>query len=597
MSPFSLPSKPLHLALLGLLLFLLPFAILRERSYVTIDDNLDTEISIPYLLTRYHVALDYRPTAVVPPVMNGLPRNAMRSGLSVTVAVFALLEPLPAYLVHQALVRVLALLGMYALLRAHFLKRDNDKALAAGLALAWAVLPVYSMYGMSVLGQPWLLLAFLNLRQGRSRWTDWALIAGFPLWSFFVFVGPFVLVALAGLLLWDWQQGRGISKRVLLGMALLTISYLVVEYPLLYSLLIAKQFVPHRVEFDLGKLGPQTLAAQLKSAFLYFVTGHYHASRFFRGAAVLAVGAAFLLTPAAKRRALLQQVLPLLVALAVVALFCGFAQQITDSLQRVIPPLRTFNLSRFHFLTPLLWFVVLVLSLRWLTSRKLQAAFIALQLLIGLGMNTEWLNNLRELAGRPLPDEPNYQAYVAPSLFADIQRYTIENAGPPALYRVACLGFPPSVAQLNGFYTLDSYQNNYPLAYKHEFRPLIAGELAKNAALRTYFDDWGNRCYLFSAELGRNFRVSARQHRQVQDWAFDAAAFQRLGGRYVLSAVQLQAPARSGLQLRGVFSARTAYWRVYLYEVVPSSSPKPGAAVGQKLPEISKFGLLVCKNG
>ncbi|GGF25704.1 DUF6044 family protein [Hymenobacter cavernae] len=569
--PFSSRfSSPLVVALLGLLLFLLPWLVLGPQSYITIDDNLDTEISIPYLLTRHHLALDYRSDAVVPPIMNGLPRNALRSGLSLTMPLFAALSPLWAYLAHEVLVRLIGLLGMYALLRRHFLPDATAQSrwLAAGLGLAWAVLPIYPIYGVSVLGQPWVLLALLNLRRGPGHWTDWLLLILFPLWSMFVLAGAFVVAGAFVLLLWDVWQKRRVAWRLVAGLALLTIMFLVVEYPLFYSLLIAKQFVPHRLEFDLGQLGPHGWKAGLKSAALYFFMGQYHASLFFRGAALLGIGAALFTASAAARRSLRRELVPLLIGLGCLAVFCGFYPQLVAVVQNQVPALRTFNLSRFHFLTPLLWFVVLVFCLRRLLNARLRMALVTFQLLIGLAMNTEWLANLCILVGRARTNEPSYKAFVAPALFAEIQNSIQQQTGEePAQYRVACLGLPPSVAQLNGFYTLDSYQNNYPLPYKHQFRPLIAGELAKSAVLRTYFDAWGNRCYLMAAELGKNFRVGALSHRTVQDFAFDAAAFRQMGGRYVLSAVRLATPVRSGLRLLREFHDPMAYWQVYLYEV------------------------------
>ncbi|MCB2376760.1 DUF6044 family protein [Hymenobacter sp. BT635] len=565
----SRATHPLGWALLALLLFLLPFALLREQSYVTIDDNLDAELSIPYLLTRHQLALDYRAGAVVLPIMNGLPRNALRPGLSITVLLFGLFEPLPAYLVQQALLRVLALLGMYALLRRHVLPAPRARAVAAGLSLAWAVLPFYSMYGLTVLGQPWLLYAFLNLRRGPGRWPDWLLIAAFPFWSMFVFVGPFVVVGIGTLLLSDVVRGRRWSWPVVGGLGLLVGLYLVVEYPLVYSLLVARQFVPHRLEFDLSRLSPQGVGAGLQSAAQYFFMGQYHASRFFHGVALLAGLWAFRRPagPGQVPRSAIGSVLAVLVGLA---LFCGFYPQLVGQVQDLVPALRTFNLSRFHFLTPLLWFVLLAWGLQALPYGKVSMALVVMQIGVGLAMNAEWLNNLRELARRPKPTEPNYQAYVAPALFAQVRHAIQQQSGQrPAQYRVACLGLPPAVAQLNGFYTLDSYQNHYPLAYKQAFRPIIAGELAKTPDLQTYFDAWGNRCYLFSAELGKNFRVGAFPERVVQDFDFNAVAFRQLGGRYVLSAARLAQPGRSGLALRHDFSARNAYWHLYLYEVQP----------------------------
>jgi hypothetical protein len=156
-------------------------------------------------------------------------------------------------------------------------------------------------------------------------------------------------------------------------------------------------------------------------------------------------------------------------------------------------------------------------------------------------------------------------------LFNQAKDFIFQQTGQrPAAYRVASLGLPPAVAQLNDFYTIDSNQNNYPLSYKHAFRPLIAGELAKSTVLATYFDAWGNRCYLMSAELGRNYLISKKISQQVQHFAFDSGAFQQLGGRYVFSAVRLANPAESGLRLLGVFDSSESYWQLHIYEIVAS---------------------------
>jgi len=565
----SFPTTPLRQMLLVLVVLLLPVWLLGEHAYLTLDDNLDSELVAPYLLPRHSVLLDYRPTAVVPPLLDGLPRNALRPGLSVTMLLFALLPPLPAYLLHALLVRLVALLGFYALVRAHWLRGPTDTMLAALLALAWATLPLYTIYGLSVAGQPWVLWAVLNLREGRRRGLSWLTLAVFPLWSMFVYVGPFLLAGIGALAAWDWwHQRRAHLGAVLLGGGLLLLSYLIVEYPLFYSLLIAKQFVSHRVEFDISQLAPLSLGSGLKSTVRYLLLGQYHASLFFRGAVLAAVVVALLKSPPAQRQTLRRQLLPLGVVLVVLAVFSGFYPHLLTAVQNQVPLLRTFNVGRFHFLTPLLWFAVLVLSLRALPSGPWRVGLVVAQLLIGLSMNTEWTTNLRHLAGVAPATEPGYAAYVAPRLFARVRALLHERTGqePPA-YRVACLGLPPGVAQLNGFYTLDSYQNNYPLRYKHQFRPLIAGELAKDAALRTYFDAWGNRCYLFSAELGRNFQVGATPRRVIQHWAFDAVAFRRLGGRFVLSAARLARPQESGLRLLAVEADAAAYWQLFVYEV------------------------------
>jgi len=566
--------RPLPLALVGLALFLVPFLLLGSHSYLIIHDNLDTEFASPYLLNKFRVVFDYRPTTLIPSIMNGLPRNALRPGLNPTVWLFGVLPPWAAYLVNQALVRLLGLLGMWALLRARWLPEARQRGLAAGLALAWATLPIYSIYGLTVLGQPALLLAVLRLREGRGRWWPWLLVAVFPVWTFFVFVGPFIGAALGGLALHDaWHGRRAAAGRVALATGLLMALYVVVEWPLFYSLLVAQQFVSHRTEHDLLRQTPMSLGAGLRQTLNFLIMGQYHSSQFFRGALGLAVLAALAGVPGGWRLAA-RKLAPWLAGILGVSIFCGFVLQGVARVQHQLPLLHAFNLTRLGFLLPLACFGVLALCLRLLPPgrRAVAVGLVGLQLLIGLLMNAEWTNNLRELAGRPKKGQPNYAQYVAKPLFNSIKRHLAQRTGlPPSGYRVGCLGFAPAVAQLNDFYTLDSNQNNYPLAYKQQFRPLIAGELAKDAALRTYFDAWGNRCFFFSHELGRDFLVPAAPVRTVQDWALDAAAFRQLGGRFILSAARLATPSRSGLRPVADFANPGAYWHIYVYEVAEAA--------------------------
>jgi hypothetical protein len=439
------------------------------------------------------------------------------------------------------------------------------------VALLWAALPAYSIFGISVLGQPALLRAALDLRTGRGRGVALLVCAALPWWSSFVLVGPFIAAAWGlGLLLDLARRGRAAGPatwRGAAGLALLLLSYVVVEWQLFYGLLVAKAFVAHREEFDLVRLARPGVGRGLRESGQLFWLGHYHASPFLKGGILVAVVVVLARLAGPARGPLLGRVGGGLAAIAGLSLLAGLLPQVSAALQGRLPLLHAFSLGRFYFLLALPWVLVLVAAVRQLPAGRLAYALVVLQVPFILAANPEFTNNLRALAGRPKTDAPGYAAYVAPGLLGQARAFIQAKTGqaPPA-YRVACLGLPPAVAQLNGFYTLDSYQTLYPLAYKHAFRPLIAGELAKSPELAAYFDAWGNRCYLFSAELGRDFLVGKQPVRTVQHWAFDAAAFRRLGGRYVLSAVRLARPEESGLRPLGVFDDSAAYWRLYLYE-------------------------------
>src|SRR5699024_9806710 len=85
-------------------------------------------------------------------------------------------------------------------------------------------------------------------------------------------------------------------------------------------------------------------------------------------------------------------------------------------------------------------------------------------------------------------------------------------------YKVGSAGLYPSIALYNGFYCIDGYSNNYSLEYKHEFRKIIENELNKNESLKAYFDDWGNRCYLFSSEIPFQYYFTKDSQVVIRDW-------------------------------------------------------------------------------
>ena len=63
--------------------------------------------------------------------------------------------------------------------------------------------------------------------------------------------------------------------------------------------------------------------------------------------------------------------------------------------------------------------------------------------------------------------------------------------------RVMSIGLDPTIAVVNNIRVIDGYHTIYPLNYKKRFRKIIEKELEKNAFLKNYYDNWGNRVYAF----------------------------------------------------------------------------------------------------
>jgi hypothetical protein len=68
-----------------------------------------------------------------------------------------------------------------------------------------------------------------------------------------------------------------------------------------------------------------------------------------------------------------------------------------------------------------------------------------------------------------------------------------------ALYRVATVSgtIHPAFANAYGMETIDGYPNLYPNRFKLFWESVIEPTTSKNKRIRHYFEDWGNRVYLF----------------------------------------------------------------------------------------------------
>jgi hypothetical protein len=109
-------------------------------------------------------------------------------------------------------------------------------------------------------------------------------------------------------------------------------------------------------------------------------------------------------------------------------------------------------------------------------------------------------------------------------------------------------------------------------SYKHQFRKIISKELDKSPELQTYFDDWGNLCYVFSSEVGMNGLVSGDSHYVLHNLDLGTDQLRAMGGEYVISAAYIEDSERNGLQLEKEFYSSSSFWHLYLYKVLAGAA-------------------------
>ena len=583
-----LPTKILnkitstHLLFLGWLLifsYFLPYFFLGNNSYITVHDNLDSNFVWLSLLAKTDIFSS--PNDILPNIMNGLPMAAFPPKLNLTFLFFYFFHPLLAYLLNEFFVRFIAFIGMYLLLERHVLIHWR-RGLSFCIAFAFSILPFYPLYGLSVAGQPLLLFAFLNILNKRYGWQEFAIIALFGFSSAMLLSGFFILFFASGALFWFSIRTQKFVWGLFWGIFTLGCSYIISEYSLFY-LQFFSGFVSHRSDRTFEWI---PLLANLRSTIKLGLQTQYHAGIL---STKYIIASAFLSFFFIKIKR--ESTHPL--ALYPVTLTIGIAKQASTRLKFLFsivifilltvfswPYIRywlgdsfaliqSVNFGRFFFLLPSVWMIIFAISLERLRVNGfffLAVILIFLQFFTIIRSDTNYLRNVRTLLrGERTTVGLNFHNFYDEALFQSIAQHIGKNQQD---YRVVSIGLHPSIAQYNGFYTLDGYQALYPLEYKMRFRKIIECELRKDQKFQRYFDDWGSRCYVFSSELGHSYLIPKTPAREINDICLDTKAFKEMGGEFIFSAVKITNPEANNLCFEGYFETPSSYWGIYLYKAL-----------------------------
>jgi hypothetical protein len=532
-----------------------PLFILGENAHIRVHDNLDSNLAW-YKVLKESGQVFGSIDAVIPQVMNGLSRNAYGTEYSGIVLLHLFFPTMMAYALSQSITRVVAFIGMYLLLRDHFLKDKEWGWIRVGVALTFALTPFWPSGMLSTLGMPLALWAFMHIRKGRSTWREYAVFTLLPLYSSLVLGFFFFLFAMGILWLFDLGRRKPNIWAFFRSIVYMVIVYCLVEYRLVYSFLFSGE--PNsRDEYFHARL---SFFRSVRLTFKNFILGHTHVMTVHAIVILPIIVIAFFLVWKKgwwkqERYFVYLCILNFLLSLWYAFWFYKGWKPLTE----VFHFLNTFNFARFHFLRPMIIYLSFGLSLKIIwkvkTIRPLISIAIIAQLIV-LGFFNEEVH---------YRSKPSVNEFYDVELFTQIKDYI---GMPVEDYRVASIGLHPVIAQYNGFYTLDSYNNFYPLTYKYQFRKIINNELEKNKTIRQYFDEWGGRCYLFTDELGKHYMFKKRTKRKLNEVQFNMEPFKELGGKFIFSSVPIVNAEENQLQLQDIFTNDHSVWKIYLYQVL-----------------------------
>ncbi|PKM77572.1 MAG: hypothetical protein CVU90_06910 [Firmicutes bacterium HGW-Firmicutes-15] len=559
MDTYRSTNKYIMLAVAVIFVYLSPLYIMGQDAHVLILDNVDGAVaSLKVLAESGQIFGSMHST--VSAVMNGLPRNTFSTEFNLQVFLYWALPAFTAYVLNLTLVHLIAFLGMFLLLKRYVLPEKRNEAMAVGIALAFALLPFWPFGGLSVAGQPLVLYAFMNIRSKMDNKMDWIILALVPFYSSLVFSFAFFLFMMGLWWIYDVIFMGKVNTRFLVAIFFMGLVFLLVEYRLIYNTFFDSGFISIRSEFPLSRI-PGKRAA-LNSSIANFFYGQYHAASLQSMVIIPSVALALLI--AGIKRRIPGILLGLLLITGIISIWYGF--WFFDGwipIKQQFGFLREFNFSRFHWLHPLLWYLIFALALKIIAgNNRLGKALVMILIVVQIGF---LFSNNDEIVERKA-GRPSYKAFYAEDLFRDVKEYIGQDQKD---YRVVSIGIHPSISQYNGFYTLDGYSSNYPLAYKHEFRKIIAEELDKSPFYRDYFDALGgSRCYIFVEKLFYNSMMEKDAGIKIEKLDLDTGQLKKMGGKYVFSALEILDSNDNKLKLLKVFENNNSAWKIYLYEVL-----------------------------
>lgn len=334
--------------------------------------------------------------------------------------------------------------------------------------------------------------------------------------------------------------------------------YLIKNYLVIYSMFINSGFTSQRNELDLGhKDFPGTIELFLKN----FYEGHTHDMDLHFQIIYPVVGLALLVAAVYKLKPKLL-VWCLLANAALSLIYAFWYWEGMRILKDHFMVANTFNFSRIHFMHPLFWYLCFALALAVLLrahvkfGKLLVALLIVAQCVVLFPLNEE--NKYAEIG------TPTFNEFYSTELFQEIEDYIGKDQ---ADYRVVSVAMHPTIAQFNGFYTLDTYNTSYPLAYKEEFRKVIAPELEESKTLENYYDTWGSRVYMYVSDIGKHYIFTKNSDRVIEHLDINTEALKELGGDYVFSALPIKNHQKIGLELEKSFETDQSPWKIYLYKL------------------------------
>lgn len=541
------------MALVVICFYISPFVILGEDAYLTIFDFLD--YSVAHVKAAITLGLVGQWGGLLP-VLDGPPSSIVIHPFPLDFkSIFYLALPtFWAIVVNIFFVKVIAFGGMFLLLYRYILNKNT--CLAFVVSTMFCLIPFYEDYGLSAAGIPLVLYALINLENKINIFESFSLLLFFTLNSSFVLVGYCICFLWIIWIIRAVIQNKNIPYYHVVGLLIVICGYLYTTIPVIYNSHILGDFISHRVEF----VRHTSFCDEIRFVLNILIESQFHAGSFFALPLLLLSFFVFFSERKYTNKIRLSVYLFLIIVFLI----------LLGRLFHYIPikQLSNFQFDRAYFLFPTVCFILLAEAILVSKKKKVVVALSLALFFIGFVFYDKgFRKNVRILAHIDNHKYPTFRQFFDTDLFSIIKKDICEN-DKPYNCKVVSLGLYPSMAEYNGFYTLDSYMPSYSLNYKHQFKKVMEDELLKNDNMYRYFNDWGSRCYLCSSEMtDSDFLIPRDKNKHVKHITINTKELKALNCDYILSAVDIDNYKELNLSYINAYTTDQSFYKIRVYKV------------------------------
>lgn len=568
------------------LLTLIPFFVMGDKSIITYNDQLDGEL-ITYILNAKHL---FEHLDAYPELMNGIPAAGMMSPAPAFVLLFKIFTPFTAFMWMLVITKMSSFLSVYLLTK----KVTGKNWIGLITGLAFLMTPYYPVYGLCISGQAFVwyaLFVFLDKESSKAEITaSYILTAIYALTSSLALVGYGIIVSIAVIILICIFKKRDALIKLVCAECMLVLIYALTNIPLISQLITGSSFVSHKSEIVIAK---RSLFDVLK---IYLLGGDYYTpvcQKIILVFSLIVITVCAVLYFTGKKKNNVDEtknesitiiwknlmITACFIFSVLVLILLYNIPIVVDIRNNSSGALHDFSFERISWMLPTAWILLLAegIDLLYVTLvNKYDKKWIKV-LISGIGTlicmviffvlayrSDNKTTFMRMIKGSEYK-QVSFSQYFSEDLFKQVDELIGRDKKD---YRVISLGLYPSSAAYNGFYCLDAYSNNYDVNYKHEFRKIMSDELAKSDYYRAYYDEWGNRCYIYLASYKTG--INANFYNIVFDnISLDFKAAKDMGAEYVISASPIVNEEALGLTLLNDTSITSddAWYDLYVYKI------------------------------